>query len=292
MVLIFHGHAGDGEDRIAKMGFRLIPVEIDTAANHQIRHFLYGSVTDPAHVDELPVAENRTAVGNLPDFLDLMGDEDDGFSVFPEAVNDLQEKINFLRCEYGCRLIEDHDFRLAVQHFQDLNPLPDRDGQVFDPVGRIDFQPEFFGELADFVVCFFQVNPGQEAQPALHGFDPEHDILCYGVIVNQLEMLMDHTDAVCGSIIGRMEDNRLSVDQDRPVIRLIHAEQHAHQSGFTRSVFTEERIYLAPPDGDRNIIVCHDTGKAFRDMTHLNYIIIHGSTSKKETPCPSGPADP
>ncbi len=55
-------------------------------------------------------------------------------------------------------------------------------------------------------------------------------------------------------------------------VRLQHPIQHFHQRAFACTVFTKQRVDLALPDRQTNVIVGEDAGKAFRDVLHFNKV--------------------
>ena len=89
---------------------------------------------------------------------------------------------------------------------------------------------------------------------------------------------MDHADAQGRGIVGGAEGDLLPPDEDLALVRFIHAEEHAHQRGFTGAVFTQQGIYLAPFDLDGHIVVGDDAGKPFGDMAHFHNVVFHGPT--------------
>ena len=67
----------------------------------------------------------------------------------------------------------------------------------------------------------------QEAEfVRLHAHD---DIVQYGEALHQLEVLMHHADAQGGGVVGVGDGDNLAILLDGALLRLVQAEQHAHQ---------------------------------------------------------------
>ena len=88
--------------------------------------------------------------------------------------------------------------------------------------------------------------------------------------MNQLEMLMDHSNAkLRGDIRVRYQDI-LALDPDASLIRLVETEQYAHKGGFSRAVFPKESMnrFLFHLEG--YIVVGSDSGEILGDIEHLD----------------------
>ena len=93
----------------------------------------------------------------------------------------------------------------------------------------------------------------------------------------QFEMLMYHADA---QRVGIQRSGNLfffSSDLDNARFRLIEAEENAHERRFPCSVFAEKGVNLALFQLQSDIVVGDDAGKFFRNIQHLDNIIIHGN---------------
>ena len=97
----------------------------------------------------------------------------------------------------------------------------------------------------------------------------KHDIFCRSKQIDQLEMLMDHTDAVAERILGRADDDLLAVHEDRAAIRIVNARDHVHQRGLSATVFTENGKDLTAMDAKIHVVVCHNASKALGDPSRL-----------------------
>ncbi|MPM64468.1 hypothetical protein SDC9_111354 [bioreactor metagenome] len=99
-------------------------------------------------------------------------------------------------------------------------------------------------------------------------------------------MLMHHSDIEPGRVIGRGNLLPRAPDVDFPLIRLVNAEEHTHQGGFTRPVLPQkgEDFTLSDPEG--NVVVGHNAGKALGDMAHFHNVLILHRQSPPHVPAP------
>ena len=101
----------------------------------------------------------------------------------------------------------------------------------------------------------------------------------------QLKMLVNHADA---QRVGIQRSGNLfffSSDLNDACFGLIEAEQNAHECRFSCSVFAEKSVNLALFQLQSDVVVGDDAGKFFRNIQHLDNIIIHGNplaVQKKE----------
>ena len=283
-MFVLHGQMLDLKHRVPVMRGILFRIEIHLAPDHQVRHFLHGRGLHVQHVHKLSPKENGAAVCDALDLLDLVRDEDNRLAVASQAVDDFEQEIDLLRRQHGRRFIEDQDLGISVEHLQDLDSLPHRDRHVLDPVGGIHLQPVLLRQLADPSVRCLNVHGRKNPQNLLHGFYAENDVFGNGIVVHQLEMLVNHPDIHRGRVGRRMKDDLFAVDQDFACVRLIHAEKHAHQRGFSGAVFSEEGVHFSPPDADRDVVICDDAGKALCYVAHLDDKVFHVSSSNSRPP--------
>ena len=190
----------DFENGLSELRRLLVRRELDLAADHEIGHLLGRRALDVQNIDQPSAAKDCASVGDLSDLLDLMSNEDDCLSALLELLHDLQEILDLLRSKDSRRLVEDKDLGFAVEHLQDLDALLDRDVDIRNQVCRVDFQTVVFRELGDFFICLFHIHIRENTELLLHGLDAEDDILTDGVVVDQLEVLVDHTDILLRSL--------------------------------------------------------------------------------------------
>ena len=73
----------------------------------------------------------------------------------------------------------------------------------------------------------------------LRGLHAHDDIVQHGEALHQLEVLVDHADAQRVGIVGVLDADLHAVLPDGALLRLIQAEQDAHQRGLAGAVFAQ-----------------------------------------------------
>ncbi len=76
----------------------------------------------------------------LQHLVELVRDEDDGQALGLELAQVVEELVDLLRHEHGGRLVEDQDAGAAVEHLEDLHPLPVADAEVLDQRVGVDLE--------------------------------------------------------------------------------------------------------------------------------------------------------
>ena len=198
-----------------------------------------------------------------------MGDEQDALALGLEAAHDVHELVDFLRGQNRRRLVENQNFIVTVEHFQDLDTLLHADGDVADQRVRVDLQTVLFAQGHDLFACLVLLQ-----KAVLCVLNTQDDVVEHREALHQLEMLVHHADAQCVGIVGVADGNLLAVFQDLALFRLIQAEQHAHQRTFARTVLAQKGVYLALAQLQGDIIVCLDTGEFLGNVEHLDHIIL------------------
>src|SRR5665811_2268173 len=67
-----------------------------------------------------------------------------------------------------------------------------------------------------------------------------------------------------------MKDLLLPVDQDLPLVRLVHAVELAHEGALARTVLAEQGVHLAGRHVEIDMIVGKHAGKALDDAAHFD----------------------
>ena len=82
-------------------------------------------------------------------------------------------------------------FAPAVEHLEDLDPLPVADAEILDERVGLDAEPVGVGDLLDRARARREVEP----MPPLDGSLAEDDVLQHGEVVGEHEVLVHHADA-------------------------------------------------------------------------------------------------
>ena len=89
---------------------------------------------------------------------------------------------------------------------------------------------------------------------------------------DKFEMLMNHTASKIIGIVGIPDHDFLSVFADLAFLRLIEAEEHGHQSGFTGTVLTQQSVDFSLFQLERDVIVGNNAREPFGNMQHFDGI--------------------
>ena len=224
MNLAGNREISDFENRFSRMGRLLVHDQLDGSSDHHATQFFRRRVADIDRADALAFAQDRNPVSYFHDLIELMGNEQDRLPLFGQILHDLHEFFNFLRCQYCRRLIEDQDVIVPVEHLENLGSLLHAYGDILDLRIRIYRKAIALAELHDFLSGFLLL---QDAM--LRGFYTEHDVFKNGEYLDQLEVLMNHANAISIGIIRIIDLHFFSIQLDDSFFRLNHSEQYGHQ---------------------------------------------------------------
>ena len=179
--------------------------------------------------------------------------------------HDLHKVFDLLRRKDSGRLVENEDLVITVEHLKDLRPLLHTYGYVLNQSVRVDMQTVFFRKLENLCTCL-----GLFENAELGGrLNTENDVVKNGETLNELKMLMHHADAEIVCVVRVIYFDLNTVFFDSAVLRLIKTEKNTHQSRFSCSVFTEQGMYLALFQLERDVIIGDNTGKNLCDIQHF-----------------------
>jgi hypothetical protein len=165
--------------------------QLDRAADHHLRQLGLGCRLRVGFADGLAAAQHHDAVGDAQRFLQLVGDEHDSASGGLQRLDDAEEVLDLLWCQYGGRLVEDDDLRVAEQDLDDLDALLHADGELLGDRVRIEVEPEFLGQVAHLGAGGGDVDAAHRQRR----LDAEHDVLGNGEHRHEHEVLVHHADA-------------------------------------------------------------------------------------------------
>ena len=258
------------EDGLTGFGGLLVGNQLHIPAHHQAGHLLHTGLGHLHGAHILALAEHGAAVGHGFDLRQLVGDEQDGFALFFERAHDFHQLVDLLGGEDGGGLVENQNFIVPVEHFQDLHPLLHTHGNIRDLGIRVHLQSVTLGQLQHPL-------PGRLAvdHQAVHGFGAQNDVVQHREAFHQLKMLVHHADVQGSGIVGVVDSYHLAVLFDHAGFRLVQTKQDAHQGGFSRAVLTQQGVDLPPPQLEGHVIIGLDAGKLLGDVQHFYHIVCH-----------------
>ena len=265
LALVAHVQVVHLERDVARRGRRLVDAQQHVAADHHPCEAVLGRAFARDGVDPLAAPEHRDPVGDLEHLVQLVADEDDRLAVGLQAADDREELARLLRRQHRRRLVEDQDLGAAEERLQDLDPLLLADGDARDERRRVDREPELLRELAHPLLGAALV----EQHDVAHRLDAEHDVLGDGHHRDQHEVLVHHADACPDRVLGRRERDGLAVDDDLSLVRPRQAVEDVHQRRLAGAVLAEQRVHLAAPQVEVDVVVGDDSRVALGDPPQL-----------------------
>src|SRR5690606_15223113 len=208
----------------------------------------------------LSVAEDGDAVRNRHGLRQLVGDEEDRAPGVTQPPHHVEETISLLGGEDGGGLVEDEDGRVAVERLEDLYPLQDAHGQVFDHRGGADGQTEGVGQLLDPGYGPLGVYPSE-----LGRLLPEDEVLGDGEAGEELERLVDHAQHAADGIERRVEPDGLAPDQDLAFVGWDEAVEDRHERRLAGPVLPDDAVDLAPSGREVDAVTGQDSGEPLGD---------------------------
>ena len=155
-------------------------------SHHHIGHFRNGGILCQHASNILTVTKHSHPVGQRFHFMHFMGNDNNGFTVISHFPENIEKLLGLLRCQYGGRLIQDQDIRTTIQHLYNLYGLLLGYRHIIDFLLRIHFKTVFVTDFLYFPGSLLDIKPA---------FQTQNDILGSGKYINQLKMLMHHTDS-------------------------------------------------------------------------------------------------
>ena len=137
-------------------------------------------------------------------------------------------------------------------------------GHIVDFHVRINLEAVLVADLLHFFTGIGKIQLALQAQ---------NDVLGGGKEIDQLEVLMDHTDTEVESILGGSNGHRLIMDVDLSLIGEIDAGEHIHQRCLTAAVFAQQRQNLALVQLHVDAVVGHNTAEALGNVLHFNGVL-------------------
>ncbi len=215
-----------------------IQAEEDLSSHHHFRQLLLGGILASNASNHFPLAHDGDPVGDLHNLVQLVADEDDGFTFLDHFFQDLKEGVHFLGRQHRGGLVQDENLCAFEKGFDDLDPLLFPHGELPDLQGWIDPEVIFIGDFSYLFGGLFLVD--------IEGFRfyAKNNVFEDGQGVDQHEMLVNHPDSVPHGVGWIVELDLFPFDIDFPFIRHIEPVQDTHEGAFPRSVFPQEGMNL------------------------------------------------
>ena len=253
------------QNHIPGVAFLLLDGKLHIPSHHHPGQVRLGAVLHIHSADVLALAQHGAAVSHGGNLVELMGDEEDGLALCRQIAHDLQQLLNFLRGQHGGGLVKNQDFIVPVQHLQDFGTLLHTHGDILHQCIGVDLQAVLLGQSHNLFPCLV---PLEEAVfGVLH---TQNDVVQHREALHQLKVLVHHADAQGVGIIGVVDGDNFPILPDKALLRLIQAEQDAHQRGLTGAVFPQQGVDFTPAQLQGHIVVGDNSRESLGNVHHFN----------------------
>jgi hypothetical protein len=222
--------------------------------------------------DEFAIAQNGDAIGDGINLVEEMGDENDAEALRFESAHDVEEARDFAFIETGGGFVEDEHLRRYIEGSRDRNELLDCDGVVGESFGDVHIDAK---ALEGGVSALADAAPGD---PRFR-MTAETNVLGYGKIRDEVDLLINGADAEALSVGGRMGADGLSVEEDIASIAGVNASENFDESGFAGAVFAHEGMDFTRAEGEIDGGEGFDARERFGDCAELEDDLRRGNSS-------------
>jgi hypothetical protein len=244
-------------------------------ADHHLGELAGGHGARVGRADAGAPADHGDRVGDGPDLVELVGDEDERVALGAHAAQRAEQVVDLLRHEDGRRLVEDDRAGAAVEHLDDLDALPVGHAQALDERVGAHVQADGAGQLGD---------PGlRRAADPVQRLGAQQDVLGHGQVVGEHEVLVHHADPGLDRVGGRAEAHELAVDGDRALVRRLDPVEDLHQRGLAGTVLPAQGVHLAAAHPQVDVAVGDDPGEPLRDAGELDGVLTLGHVPPSRT---------
>ena len=233
----------------------------------------------------LAVADDRDAVGDLLDLVELVADDDRRDPLALEVQDQVEQMIGVLVVEGRGRLVEDEQLHALRERLRDLDELLLADADVLDLGGRVLFQADTREELLRLLVGLVPVDEAERALDLV----VEEDVLGDRQVRAERQLLVDDDDALRLAVAQVVEVHGLVFEDDLALVGAgrVDAREHLHEGRFAGAVLAADGVDLAALDLERDVLQRLDAGERLRDGPHLEDVGSHGGADLPWSCCSS-----
>ena len=234
------------------------------AAQHHPDQFEARQRRGVTRSDQLAVAQDGDAIGDLVDLVEEMGDEDDADAARGELAHDAEQDRDLVTVETRGRLVEDQHPRRQIDGAGDRDDLLDRDRIVAKRRGHVDMKAEPGEQHAGSPAHLAFLNHAKPRRLAA-----EKQILRHRKIRQQVDLLIDGGDARIDRSLGRPRRDLDAVEANDARVAREHAGDHLDQGGFAGAVLAEQRMDFAGPQREVDTLQRAQRAKTLGDPANL-----------------------
>ena len=184
------------------------------------------------------------------------------------VADNLEQMLHFALGQSRSRLIHDQHIGFVGNRLGDLYHLPVGDTEVPNLAFRIERDVQPLEKLCGHVVHLAVVD---EAEAVLR-LAPDPDIFRHRHEWHQVELLMDHGDAILQRIERRFQADRQALQINLALIWNIYSSKDLHQRGFTGAVLAHQRMHRAALQPELHIVQRQHAGKFLADVFNVQEI--------------------
>ena len=191
----------------------------------------------------------------------FVGDNHNGLAAVPHIAQDAEQLFRLLGGKDGGRLVQNQNFSPTVQHLHNFHRLLLGHGHIVNLLVGVYIKAIGVADFLNLLPGFLQIQPSGQTQ---------HNVLGGGQHIHQLEMLVNHANAMGKGILGRGDNHLFVIDENIAGIREIDAGEHIHQGGLAASVFTQQCQNFSPVNIQPDPVIGKHRAKGFCDVAHLH----------------------
>jgi len=211
----------------------------ELAAHHAPGHLGGREVGDGERTDLVAVAQDRDAVGDRHDLVELVRHVEDRDAVGRQAPDQVEEHLGLAPGEDVGRLVHAQDADLARHRLGDLDHLRLRHRQVAYPPGDRDLGAQGGEQLGGGAAGGRAVDQAEAVRLAA-----EEDVLLDREVGHQVELLVDEDDPCRLGGVGVGELDRAPFQCDLARARAVVAGEQLHQRRLAGAVLAHQRVDL------------------------------------------------
>ena len=235
------------------------------AANHLLDEALRRGGGDGLGGDVAAVAQDGDGVAELENFLEAVGDVDNGEAAGLEGADEAEEFARFAEGEGTGRFVHDDDARAGADGRGDLDKLLAAGREGAEEGGGVEIGADFGEEGAGAGVEGAAVDPAEAVAREV----AEAEVFGDGEVGAEGEFLVHHRDAEGASGARRGGADYFPVEEEVAGVRLVNAGEDFTEGAFARAVFADEGVARAAFNGDADAVQREDAGEASGDVAEL-----------------------
>ena len=254
--------------------FRLfrLAARVYLVADHLPGNLRNGRILHIAVGHHHAVAQHGIAVADLHHLAQLVRDEDHADLLRLQRAQHIKNALDLRIGERRRRLIHDDDGSVHHQRACNFDNLFEGRVQRGDHGARINLQVHLLEERLRLLVHRRMI----EKTAFLFDFASDEHVFVYGQVVDQVQLLMDKSDARAQRLGRICKGDSPAIELDGSPVCRKHAAQNIHQRRFSRAVFTQQRadftLVQVKIDGLEHVV----RAKGFDNSLHCQ---IHAFTS-------------